>query len=108
MADSVIPFPAPRFAPADVAELRRWTREASAIAHWAVWQDLETGEMVGRTPSGVEFVSLAQGQPWDGCAYTVSPHRGRWALDDARLGHVGTFGSLREALEAVCRTRSTT
>jgi hypothetical protein len=40
----------------------------------------------------------------DGGVYIVTPERGRSDLSDPWCQSVGTFRTLREALESVCRT----
>jgi hypothetical protein len=85
--------------------LLRWSAAAAAIAGWGVWPDPDTGAVIARTGTGVEYAGLARSGPDSEPIYLVRPDRGRWELIKAASGiSVVMFRTLTEALEAVCKT----
>lgn len=96
--DNITPFPGPHLTPADYAERYRWSAVAPAIAGAGWWTD------VVRTEAGDEYVCIGQGSPDAAADFIITPRRGRWDLADHRGDLVGSFQTLRAALEAICRT----
>ena len=101
---TIVQFPSRLVSPSDRAELMRWGSVAPSIANWWVQQDPDTGRTIETTEDGGEYAVLVQGGPHEPGGYVVAPHRGRWELEHWRDGPMGSFRTLREALESICRT----
>jgi hypothetical protein len=102
--DKVISFPPPKFTTADRAELLRWSITAPAVATWFVQRDPGHG-LIATTEDGEEYAALSNGSETAEAAFIVTPERGRWLLVTMPEGNLqGSHRTLREALEAVCRT----
>lgn len=100
----VVNFPSTRWPASDHAELARWGAVAPGIADWWVQPDPCMGGSTTLTDDGDEYASLSQGGPEQSAVYRIDRTRRRFELVHWRMGPVGTFRTLREALESVCRT----
>jgi hypothetical protein len=101
---TILQFPSTKFRDADRAELLRWSLAAHAVARWYAQCDPDDG-LVSRTEDGDEYAVLAnEGSEATGGSFIVQPCRGCWQLTDPDGAVLATFGTLREALESVCKT----
>ena len=92
------------FSQTDIAELHRWSYSAArARLFLQTDYDPQIGEhrWIGRADCGSEYISVANGSPDGRLLCTVTPERPQWVLRNRRHELLGTFGSLRAALEAV-------
>ena len=90
--------------PSDLADLHRCTTAASVVAGWRVQEDPDTGQLVAHADSGVQYVVLADDPSAAGASCIVEPRASRWELSDPNSKLIGSFRTLRDALERPCRT----
>jgi hypothetical protein len=100
----VITFPSSQFTLPERGEVHRWHAAASSVGAWSVWVDPCDGSMVTTDNGGREFIRLVAGGD---CLYLVEKRRGRWLLSNHGGPLVGLYPTLRDVLEAVCRTLPT-
>jgi hypothetical protein len=105
---TIVPFRHPnRFGRPELAELVRWSKSATH-ALWFLQEDVDhltrDSQWIAQTDDGDEYVSVAHGSPGAALDFMVAPLSGRWQLFDYRGQLIGTFRSLRDALEAIYPT----
>jgi len=104
MSAVVIAFPTDSFRPSDRAELCRWDKAARGIAGFCVQDPDGTGQWIETDEQGAR-AWITQGRRTGAALLCVLPKRGRWELIECRrFALLGTFRTLRECLEAICRT----
>lgn len=102
---NVIAFPRRRpNSQIDLAELSRWAVAAPIVADWWVSEDPETGGWISKTDDGVENIALGVGGPHSDAIYCISVEPEGYVKENFKTGATEPFGTLREALESVCRT----